>query len=128
MKPDSTYPQTDRPVGLAANNRLGRGLSVATALIVPDGCLSEPGGHAYTRQLLASARREAEALAWATGYPHLVLPTLLEEKLQVARRQAAKQRQVTRDTARCWSEAIQPSLPGFRFLPREPVGQWYRKN
>lgn len=37
-------------------------------------------------ELVRHARTEAEALAWTTPVPELVLPTLFEEKLQSLRR------------------------------------------
>ena len=41
--------------------------------------------------LLRRAANEATALAWTTPYPLLVLPTLLEEKADAARRYARHQ-------------------------------------
>jgi hypothetical protein len=49
------------------------------------------GGHG---QLLASALNEAEALAWQTGYPHLLFPVLAEEKASGINLWAARQRRV----------------------------------
>lgn len=49
------------------------------------------GGHG---QLLASALNEAEALAWQTGYPHLLFPVLAEEKASGINQWAARQRRV----------------------------------
>ena len=40
------------------------------------------------------AADEAASIAWATTYPLLVLPVLLEEKLSVARRKAELQRSI----------------------------------
>jgi hypothetical protein len=44
--------------------------------------------------LLRRAANEAAALAWTTPFPLLVLPELLEEKADAARRQLAHQKQV----------------------------------
>jgi len=45
-------------------------------------------------QVLRLALNEAEALAWQTGFPHLVFPTLATEKAQAAVAWAAHQRAV----------------------------------
>src|SRR5262245_437263 len=47
---------------------------------------------------LRGAANDAASLAWATGYPLLFFPTLLEEKAQAARRQAGRQRHIRRRT------------------------------
>ena len=49
------------------------------------------------RPLLRQAATEASALAWTTAYPLLVLPSLLEEKAEGARRYAERQ-------ARIWKQ------------------------
>lgn len=46
------------------------------------------------RQLIQQVVNEAEALAWATRYPHLFLPDLAEEKLQSARQWNSRQQQI----------------------------------
>ena len=48
--------------------------------------------HAYS--WLNRAADEAASIAWATPYPLLVLPVLLEEKLKDARRKAELQRTI----------------------------------
>jgi hypothetical protein len=45
-------------------------------------------------QMLNSALNEAEAISWQTAYPHLVFPTLAEEKAFEVSRWAARQRRV----------------------------------
>ena len=42
------------------------------------------------------AANEAAALAWLTPFPLLVLPALLDEKAEAARRQAERQQTVTK--------------------------------
>ena len=42
------------------------------------------------------AAHEATSVAWASGFPLLVLPTLLEEKARAAQRQLERQRRVLR--------------------------------
>jgi hypothetical protein len=46
------------------------------------------------RQLLRLALNEAEALAWQTGYPHLVFPTLATEKAQAVATWHARQESI----------------------------------
>ena len=43
------------------------------------------------RSLLRLAAGEAEALAWVNGFPLLLLPVLLEEKVEAVRRYTARQ-------------------------------------
>jgi hypothetical protein len=38
------------------------------------------------------ALNEAEALAWQTGYPHLLFPALATEKIQAATEWSARQK------------------------------------
>jgi hypothetical protein len=45
---------------------------------------------------LRGAANDAASLAWATGYPLLFFPMLLEEKVQTARRQAGRQKHIRR--------------------------------
>jgi hypothetical protein len=45
---------------------------------------------------LRRAANEATSLAWASGFPLLLLPALLEEKAHAARRQVEHQRRVLR--------------------------------
>ncbi|MBI3868312.1 MAG: hypothetical protein HY299_07250 [Verrucomicrobia bacterium] len=47
-------------------------------------------------RLLGLALNEAEALAWETGFPHLVFPTLALEKVQGVAAWASHQRSVRR--------------------------------
>lgn len=47
-------------------------------------------------QLLNSALNEAEALAWQTGYPHLLFPMLAQEKATAVTHWAARQRSIHR--------------------------------
>ena len=44
--------------------------------------------------LVRQAATEAEALAWATPYPLLFLPVLVEEKIEGARQWASRQREI----------------------------------
>jgi hypothetical protein len=46
--------------------------------------------------LFRRAANDAEAIAWATNYPLLFFPTLLEEKAAAARRQFSRQQQIRR--------------------------------
>src|SRR5882672_1707298 len=45
-------------------------------------------------RMLRSALNEAEALAWQTPYPHLLFPTLAQEKAQAISQWAVHQRAV----------------------------------
>lgn len=45
-------------------------------------------------ELVRHARTEAEALAWSTPIPELVLPTLFEEKLVALRRWYQRQQRI----------------------------------
>ena len=48
-----------------------------------DAIISESRGAAAAQEnMLRLALNEAEALAWQTGYPHLVFPSLAMEKVQ----------------------------------------------
>ena len=47
---------------------------------------------AVDRQVLRLAVAEAEALAWQTPYPHLLFPTLAQEKAAAANRWTERQR------------------------------------
>ena len=47
-------------------------------------------------QMLHLALNEAEALAWQTGYPHLVFPTLATEKAQAVAARHVRQRAMRR--------------------------------
>ena len=61
--------------------------------------LQELPGLAESTKLSTVFRRaanEAAALVWLTPYPLLLLPVLLEEKVQSARRQVERQRQIRR--------------------------------
>ena len=51
------------------------------------------------------AADEAASLAWATPYPLLVLPELVEEKVAAARAQAERQARIYRQTAALFAEA-----------------------
>jgi hypothetical protein len=53
-----------------------------------------PGADPEVGRLLRLAAGEAEALAWETGWPMLVFPLLLEEKIAEVRRYIARQRRV----------------------------------
>jgi len=64
--------------------------------------------HAERDHLLAIARREAEALAWNTPYPHLVLPCLLEEKQREASSYWNQQQRIRNQSGRLLS-AVLPS-------------------
>ncbi|SRR5581483_4001454 len=52
--------------------------------------------NAEQNTLFRQAANDAVALAWATSFPLLFLPTLLEEKAAVARRQFSRQQQIRR--------------------------------
>jgi hypothetical protein len=55
--------------------------------------LAEPYGTAgASKRLLRLALGEAEALAWQTGYPHLLFPALAAEKIQAATEWNARQK------------------------------------
>jgi hypothetical protein len=56
--------------------------------------------------LLRRAANEAAALAWATLYPLLFFPTLLEEKARTALTQAQKQERVRRNSLTLLEEAV----------------------
>lgn len=51
---------------------------------------------ATQERLLQLALNEAEAVAWQTGYPHLVFPTLAMEKVQAVAAWDTTQRSVRR--------------------------------
>jgi hypothetical protein len=72
----------DRRLAARALSRLRRRL-LQTTLPAATG-----RGHARLLRLAAS---EAEALAWQAGFPLLLLPVLLEEKLETVHRYAARQ-------------------------------------
>ena len=60
-------------------------------------CLLGEHGSAHDLQVhswLNRAADEAASIAWATPYPLLVLPVLLDEKLRDARRKAEMQRTI----------------------------------
>ena len=52
------------------------------------------------QELLHLALNEAEALAWETGYPHLVFPALAEEKAQALASWHARQISLQRSFSR----------------------------
>ena len=54
----------------------------------------------YLNVLIRRAANEASAIAWTTPFPLLVLPTLLEEKVRRARRQAEHQKAVFKRSRR----------------------------
>jgi hypothetical protein len=51
-------------------------------------------------RLLRLALNEAEALAWQTEYPHLLFPTLAQEKLQTASAWSQRQQRIRRAGSR----------------------------
>ncbi len=51
-------------------------------------------------QLLRLALNEAEALAWQTDYPHLLFPTLAQEKVQAVAAWNHHQQRVRRSAGR----------------------------
>lgn len=57
------------------------------------------------------AAEDAASLAWATAFPLLVLPGLVEEKLEAARRQAARQERIHRRSAALLARTLSPALP-----------------
>lgn len=52
-------------------------------------------------RLVRLAATEAEALSWLTPFPLLVLPVLLDEKLEGVQRYAKRQRRLLRRALRC---------------------------
>lgn len=48
-------------------------------------------------RILRLTLNEAEALAWDSGFPHLVFPLLAEEKAQRAEAWVSRQREIRRD-------------------------------
>ncbi len=57
------------------------------------------------------AAADAASLAWATAFPLLVLPELVEEKLEAARRQAARQERIRRRSAALLARTVAPGGP-----------------
>lgn len=57
------------------------------------------------------AAEDAASLAWATAFPLLVLPGLVEEKLEAARRQAARQERIHRRSAALLARTLSPAAP-----------------
>mgnify|MGYP000141499571 CR=1 FL=1 len=55
--------------------------------------------------LVRRATEDAASLAWATPYPLLVLPELVEEKVAAAHEQAARQARIRRQSAALYAEA-----------------------
>ncbi len=47
-----------------------------------------------SRERLKWAAKEASAIAWAFPYPLLLLPVLMEEKVQTAKAQARRQEEI----------------------------------
>lgn len=62
-------------------------------------------GSAEARARVRWAAEEAASLAWASPFPLLVLPELVEEKVAAARAQAARQEYIRRLTAAWLAEA-----------------------
>jgi hypothetical protein len=60
--------------------------------------LLRQGGDLEQDILLRRAAQDAAAIAWATRFPLLVFPTLLEEKARAARRQHRRQQQIRRQS------------------------------
>ncbi|MCL5097176.1 MAG: hypothetical protein M1608_06570 [Candidatus Omnitrophica bacterium] len=63
--------------------------------------------NAALHQSLQLAAEEAASLAWLTPFPLLVLPILLDEKVQVARAQAARQERIRRRSQVIFAHSIQ---------------------
>lgn len=61
--------------------------------------------HAPLRPAIERALNDAASLAWATPFPLLVLPTLADEKVTAARRQADRQTQILRRSAALLAQA-----------------------
>jgi hypothetical protein len=59
---------------------------------------NQPADSGLMREL-AWAANEAAALAWYTGYPVLLFPTLFEEKAQAARKRWERQMQLLEPVA-----------------------------
>ncbi|MHB8523502.1 MAG: hypothetical protein ACYDH9_22465 [Limisphaerales bacterium] len=64
-----------------------------------------PADPAWVYAPLRRAANDAAAIAWMTPCPLLVLPSLLEEKVQAARRQAQRQQEVLLRSRALVSEA-----------------------
>lgn len=60
------------------------------------------GTSSELQQAATRALQEAEALAWQTPVPHLVFPTLAEEKITQARQWAFHQQRIQRQSRRLW--------------------------
>jgi hypothetical protein len=61
--------------------KAGFGAELRQTLAVPD-------------RIFRLALNEAEALAWQTGYPHLLFPALATEKIQAATNWSARQKRL----------------------------------
>jgi hypothetical protein len=66
--------------------------------------LAEPGASDLA-PVVRRAADDAASLAWASPYPLLILPELVEEKVAAARVQAARQAQIRRQSAALFAEA-----------------------
>jgi hypothetical protein len=71
------------------------------------------------QHLLNLALNEAEALAWQTQFPHLVFPTLAEEKATNVVRWFARQRVISQAALLLGSGNVgdEPSNSGFQPAP-----------
>ncbi len=62
--------------------------------------LAEAQGRAQASDvMLRLAVAEAEAIAWQTGVPHLIFPTLAMERVQAVSNWSARQQSVRRESA-----------------------------
>ena len=87
---NTTANRTIAKVCLASCQKL-----IAQIAKAKDAILAEFRGPRETHeQLLRLALNEAEALAWRTGYPHLVFPTLATEKAQAVAAWDARQQSI----------------------------------
>lgn len=72
--------------------------------------LEAPEARGLTERLRWAAE-DAASLAWATAFPLLVLPELVEEKLEAARRQAARQERIRRRSAALLARTVPAAGP-----------------
>lgn len=95
QKPASNLRASQTPVRRTLRfNILSPGLTELKHRLQREFALAVPG----SERVLAAALREAEALAWKTGFPQLVFPLLAEEKAQGARQWHIRQQELRRQS------------------------------
>jgi len=100
IKPNKTATRTLASACLASCQKL-----IAQIEQAKDAILAEfRGTLAAHEHLLSLTLNEAEALAWQTGFPHLVFPTLATEKVRALAAWQARQQSIT-STASPFSRA-----------------------